>query len=389
MRNNIKRNTRIKLISLFTSIVLWMYVMAIVDPEDTKLFENIPVNITNAQELEDNDLVVYPQSNLVGDIYITGKLSDLQKISEKDIHMSGSINNPVEGQNYLYLKVNLTKQLSYEFKNDFIIVKLEKLIHKEVDINPYITGDYKSDVDSVTLQQSSINISAPRVLVEQVDHIKANVDVNNKDGNQLTQKVKLVAVNSKGEEIDGVNLETRYITAQIKFLEEKEVPVNIQLNGDLENIEAYEILPKTVIIKGKKDDIDKIDYINTNKIDILNIEEFEDVDLIIPKNITSDQTSVEVKIKDKESLVKRLIYKKDDIKIINNSQYIKIDDLGIPDNINVEVYLDDINRELSKSDIELYIDLENNYDEKKEYTINYKSDMEFKNINIIPNRIKK
>ena len=111
--------------------------------------------------------------------------------------------------------------------------------------------------------------------------------------------------------------------------------------------------------------------------------------MIIPKNITSDQTSVEVKIKDKESLIKRLIYKKDDIKIINNSQYIKIDDLGIPDNINVEVYLDDINRELSKSDIELYIDLENNYDEKKEYTINYKSDMEFKNINIIPNRIKK
>ena len=50
MRNNMKRNTRIKLIALFTAIVLWMYVMAIVDPEETKLFENIPVTITNKNE---------------------------------------------------------------------------------------------------------------------------------------------------------------------------------------------------------------------------------------------------------------------------------------------------------------------------------------------------
>ena len=79
MRNNMKRNTRIKLIALFTAIVLWMYVMAVVDPEDTKLFENVPVTVTNTDELQGDDLVVYPQSDLVTDIYITGKLSDLQK----------------------------------------------------------------------------------------------------------------------------------------------------------------------------------------------------------------------------------------------------------------------------------------------------------------------
>lgn len=69
MRNNMKRNTRIKLIALFTAIVLWMYVMAVVDPEDTKLFENVPVTVTNTDELQGDDLVVYPQSDLVTDIY--------------------------------------------------------------------------------------------------------------------------------------------------------------------------------------------------------------------------------------------------------------------------------------------------------------------------------
>ena len=132
MKNDFKKNTRIKLISLLNAIVLWMYVMAVVDPEDTKLFENIPVTVTNTQELEDDNLVVYPESNLVTDIYITGKLSDLQKISKDDINVYGSINNPIEGNNYLYLKVNTTKQLSYEFTSDFIVVKLEKLMYEEI-----------------------------------------------------------------------------------------------------------------------------------------------------------------------------------------------------------------------------------------------------------------
>ena len=206
MKNNLKRNTKIKLISLLSAMVLWMYVMAIVDPEDTKLFENIPVTVTNLEEIEDDDLVVYPESDLVADIYITGKLSDLQKITEDDIHIYGSINNPIEGKNYLYLKVNTTKQVSSEFKSDFIIVKLEKLIHEEKDITPEIVGEYKDDVDTVTLQQSSVNISGPRVLIEQVNYIKATVQVDSKDKNEATQRVKLVPMSAEGKEISGVNL---------------------------------------------------------------------------------------------------------------------------------------------------------------------------------------
>ena len=47
MKNKLKNNTKIKLISLLSAIVLWIYVMAIVDPEDTRLFENVPVVVTN------------------------------------------------------------------------------------------------------------------------------------------------------------------------------------------------------------------------------------------------------------------------------------------------------------------------------------------------------
>lgn len=384
MKNNLKRNTRIKLISLLSAMVLWMYVMAIVDPEDTKLFENIPVTVTNAEELKDDDLVVYPETDLVADIYITGKLSDLQKISKEDIHIYGSINNPIEGKNYLYLKVNTTKQVSYEFKSDFIVVKLEKLVHQEKNINPEIIGEYKDDVDTVTLQQSVANISGPRVLTDQVDYINATVQVDSKDKNKLTKRVKLIPVNTDGKEVKGVNLDIKTINAEVTFLEEKQVPINIQLKDEKADTKAYELTPEVVMIKGKKEVLDKINYINTQKIDSTDIGVSKKIDLIIPEGITTEETTTIVKPKDEESLIQRLIYNNSEIELRNNTEEIKASDLNIPDSINVEVQLDDKNTKLSKSDISLYIDLENGYDKTKEYLIKYESDTSFKNVKIIP-----
>lgn len=389
MKNNLKRNTRIKLISLLSAIVLWMYVMAIVNPEDTKIFENIPVTVTNAQELQDDDLVVYPETDLVADIYITGKLSDLQKISEEDIHIYGSINNPIEGKNYLYLKVNTTKQVSYEFKSDFIVVKLEKLVHQEKNINPEIIGEYKDDVDTVTLQQSIVNISGPRVLTDQVDYINATVQVDSKDKDKLTKRVKLIPVGTNGKEVKGVNLDIKTINAEVTFLEEKQVPINIQLKDENVDTKAYELTPEVIMIKGKKEVLDKINYINTQKIDSTDIGVSQKIDLIIPEGVTTEETTTIVKLKDEESLIQRLIYNNSEIELRNNTHEIKALDLNIPDSINVEVQLGDASTKLSKSDINLYIDLENGYDETKEYLIKYESDTSFKNIKIIPNTVGK
>ena len=43
MINKLKNNSKIKIILLLSEMGLRMYVMAIVDSEETKLFENIPV----------------------------------------------------------------------------------------------------------------------------------------------------------------------------------------------------------------------------------------------------------------------------------------------------------------------------------------------------------
>ena len=99
MIERLHKNTKIKIISLLSAIVAWMYVMAVVDPEDTKLYENIPITITNLNEIKDLGVtVVDPDDNLVTSVYIKGSLSDLQKISANNIDVYGTVSNPIEGQ---------------------------------------------------------------------------------------------------------------------------------------------------------------------------------------------------------------------------------------------------------------------------------------------------
>lgn len=387
MKNKLKNNTKIKLISLLSAIVLWIYVMAIVDPEDSRLFENVPVVVTNIEELAENDLIVYPESDLVADINIKGKLSDVQKITVDDIHIYGTINNPMEGNNKLSLKVNITKQVSYEFKTDFIVVRLEKLLYDEKDIKPEIIGKYKDDVDTVSLSQDTVEISGPRILIDQVDHVKASIKVDDNSKNMLNQKVKLMAVNNVGKEVKGISLSVKNINVEIKLLEEKEVPINIQLKDNTVDISKYEIKPSMVTIRGKKDVLDNIDYINTKKLDIASIGPLTKVELEVPEGIAIKDNNISIKLKESESSQQRLIYDSNDVELKNNYDKIDASKLNIPDNINVELELNDGESKIDKSDIKLYIDLSEGYEEGKKYNIKYATDKNVKSIIIIPSEV--
>jgi len=138
MMDKFKNNTKIKLISLLSALLLWLYVMAVVDPEETKLFEDVPIVISNMDDLKEKNLVIYPDIELTTDISISGKLSNIQKIKKENIHVNGQINNPIEGKNDIYLKASTSERVTHEFKNNVIIVNLEKVVAEERSIEIHL-----------------------------------------------------------------------------------------------------------------------------------------------------------------------------------------------------------------------------------------------------------
>lgn len=384
MRERLSNNTKLKLISLLSAIVLWMYVMAVVDPEETKLFEDIPVSITNLNDLSDKDLVIYPDTEVTTSVYVTGKLSTIQKMSKEDISVYGQINNPIEGKNEIYLKVTPAQRVTYEFKNSIAIVNLEKIITENKKIEVEVTGDIKQDIDTLELENNNeeVEVSGPRSLVEKVEKIEAILN-SNKQTDDFDISLDLKPVDKKGNVVSGVELKTSSLNAKVTLLKEKTVPIKVNIEG--ENTENYKLSQDTVYIKGKRELVDKIEYISTQPINLSSIPKNTtmDISLIIPNGITSNIKSVSATLNISNSLTSEFIYNSNEVKIKNNVNNIDTSNIKIPDTITVNIEYDDTEK-IDKQDITLYIDLSKENSSGK-YDIDYESNYEIKSIQINPN----
>jgi len=384
MKERLSNNTKLKLISLLSAIVLWMYVMAVVDPEETKLFEDIPVSITNLNDLSDKDLVIYPDTEVTTSVYVTGKLSTIQKMSKEDISVYGQINNPIEGKNEIYLKITPAQRVTYEFKNSIAIVNLEKIITENKKIEVEVTGNIKQDIDTINLENNNeeVEVSGPRSLVEKVEKIEAILN-SNKQTDDFDISLDLKPVDKKGNVVSGVELKTSSLNAKVTLLKEKTVPIKVNIEG--ENTENYKLSQDTVYIKGKRELVDKIEYISTQPINLSSIPKNTtmDISLIIPNGITSNTKSVSAMLNISNSLTSEFIYNSNEVKIKNNVNNIDTSNIKIPDTITVNIEYDDTEK-IDKQDITLYIDLSKENSSGK-YDIDYESNYEIKSIQINPN----
>lgn len=384
MKERLSNNTKLKLISLLSAIVLWMYVMAVVDPEETKLFEDIPVSITNLNDLTDKDLVIYPDTEVTTSVYVTGKLSTIQKMSKEDISVYGQINNPIEGKNEIYLKITPAQRVTYEFKNSIAIVNLEKIITENKKIEVEVTGNIKQDIDTINLENNNdeVEVSGPRSLVEKVEKIEAILN-SNKQTDDFDISLDLKPVDKKGNIVSGVELKTSSLNAKVTLLKEKTVPIKVNIEG--ENTENYKLSQDTVYIKGKRELVDKIEYISTQPINLSSIPKNTtmDISLIIPNGITSNIKSVSATLNISNSLTSEFIYNSNEVKIKNNVNNIDTSNIKIPDTITVNIEYDDT-EEIDKQDITLYIDLSKENSSGK-YDIDYESNYDIKSVQITPN----
>ena len=360
MINKLKNNSKIKIISLLSAMVLWMYVMAIVDPEETKLFENIPVTITNKNELNERDLVIYPEQDLTTNIYVTGKLSNLKKVTKDDINVYGQINNPLEGNNEIYLKVSTSQRVNYDFKNPVMIVTLEKIISEDKSIKVDITGSGKNNVDNIMLQDNidKVSVSGPRSLVNKVKRVVGTVKVNG-ELNDFSQSIKLEPVDANGKVVEGIELEKDSVNVNITLLTQKTVPITLKLSDNSESGVNYTMSQNTVTIKGKKDIVDSINDIETQPVKLSEIlpGTSKDIYLQVPSGITIETKYITIKKNSEENAVAEYTYTAENIEIRNNTENIDKSKIKFPNSINVSIeYLQSIGS-INKDDIKLYIDL--------------------------------
>lgn len=280
------------LLAVAISVGLWVYVVAVKNPEGEMELKNVPVYFSGEDVLrEDYDLLL-TDSNIASGVTLTfyGKLSDLNKLrdAKSDLAVTININHLRSAQNY-NLSYDLTDVTlpSSVSATDISLTKvfpktvgftLENMVKKPVDvrIQQKITMSEGYMTSRMTQNYEQITVEGPAELVDQVYYAQAILERENVD-QTITATLPLTLIDSNGEIISSDSLTTSVteVEVSVPVLMYKEVPLvpSFVYGGGITEADVVsEVEPRFVRLTGEASALEGVQNITLSNIDLAGMQ---------------------------------------------------------------------------------------------------------------------
>lgn len=205
-----------KVISVVSAIVLWLYVISAVDPQEQKTYTDIPISISNLDEIKSKGYVVYPEIKLTSSMSVKAPLSNLQKLNSDNLIITGKIQNPMEGKNIVYLKTDLDKNIDCKIKTESIEVNLEPIQTNTRPITIYFDKKYKEEGYEIKASVEKVDITGAKSLVDCVYEIVGELSTD-LPKTSFSETVRLTALNKNGKSVEGIKLSDYYVNVSVQY----------------------------------------------------------------------------------------------------------------------------------------------------------------------------
>lgn len=288
----IKRNGKIKIISLVAAIILWSFVISEVNPPTVKEYRGIPVTMVNTESLTNQDLVVVSPKLISVDVELKGQRNIMSSVTNSDLLAAVDLKGYTEGVHTIPVAISSPPETTVTKVEDRnISFVIEKKIQRTMDISVETTGSLP---DNLILQKTianpaKISIEGARSLVEKVDRIVAKIDVSELSSDS-TVNVSILPMDNEGVEIKGLNLGQAFVNVAISMAATREVPIVFSTSNEVPEdmkITRRTLSPEKIIITGEKDAVNSVASINTKKIDLSQVTQNTtgQIDLELPEGI--------------------------------------------------------------------------------------------------------
>lgn len=365
--SKLSRNTTPKLVSILFAIVLYIYVMGEVNPEDYISKENVKVNLLNVEELQSSGLVIIDQNDYTVDVRITGKRNELKKISLDDIKISADLRGFPKGVNSIPLDVSKPANIEVEISPQQIKVRLDKIVQRQKPVEITEKGSPAKNyiIGAKKITPEEILVEGPESRVESVTKVVGEISVEGAKAT-IRNNIPVRAVDNEGKDVIGVEVKTKNVNVMLPMQKLKNVDIKHVISGKPKEgykITNIDISPKTVTIKGKEDIIDNINEIFTK---VINVDELDstlvtEVNFVQDKNIEMPylQALPEVRIEVEKIETKEFTFKANQVSINNLKDVLSTNIGELSDDIKVKISdVRSVLEEVKRSDLELIIDAE-------------------------------
>lgn len=291
MNKFFEQNMTIKLVSLTVSFFLWIYVMGVVDPIDTR---DILVNTINFVYEGNNEKEFVPIGSLPAvRLRLRGRSSDISKLISNTPTLTGIITSPKVGSNRAVLKAELSNKFSYQIIPSDISIDLDelKVQSRPIEVVTFNKLGEGKEVKVIESNVKSTYIEGAESQLNRVEKVIAKVDLAEQT-EDFSEKVKLIPIDEDGKEVANISLNTEFVFIKVVVNHRKTVgiePTIIDGSGQRLFLSAYKVTPDSLTLVGEASTVSKVDFVETATI------RFEDIpgkiDKFISLNLPSGSSS--------------------------------------------------------------------------------------------------
>ncbi len=344
MRKKILNNWGLKLISLGIAFSLWFVAMQMDDPQDKSTFSNVPVKLINTQSLDVQNMA-YEVLDDTDEIRVTVRApkSIINKLRESDIVATADLSKITE-DNMVPISFDVqnvgTNKSDIRVESNVKMVKLnvEEKLTAWVDVKSEVVGEVAEGYmysPVVSMDQTSVEISGPKSLVEKIDHAKAVININGATNN-VSANIGVDLYDKEGNRMDAPVLYEGLsrVHVEVEVLLTKEVPVEAEIMGEpREGYMATGVVEAdipTVMIAGKAGALNNVNKIvvpaeefdvtdrTTNLVKTVNIRDYMPNNVRFAKSDFNGKVTFTVYVESTEE--KTIVIEKDNIEILNLPQ---------------------------------------------------------------------
>ena len=258
-------NIGFKILALVFSIALWMIVVNVDDPEQSKTF-TATVQVINENVLTDQGKYYTLTDGNTVSFRVTAQRSVLERLSSSDFTATADMNY-LEDDERIPVDITVNRYASsVRISAQRLYLKVE--VGDEMDARFSIRGETTGDpadgfaVDEVSVVPNVISVRGPAEYVSKIESVRAYCDVTGRNMD-TSETVVPVFYDADGKEVDTTRLQVSVDTVDVyvEIVSVKEVPIVVETSGSLaDGLELTGITtdPATVMIKGESSELNRV-----------------------------------------------------------------------------------------------------------------------------------
>lgn len=266
-----------KIIAVIIALILWVYVVNVINPPSSTTIIGVPVQLLNQEVLAASNLAIAGTDQYTVDVVIEGARSDILAVKKDDITANADLFGFGKGQNYLTVTVIIPEKVVVkEIRSSRIPVLIDELVRVSKPVQLQVSYTNKNyEIGAVTMVPATMDVVGAKSLVDAVPYVLVKLTEEQLKEESMTFECSAETVNSDGNSIKGVRLSSAYVSVTASLYSTKVVPLEVPLEGVLaQNIELIsQDIPQSITIKGPAEILKNIQAIRAQPIPIENLIE--------------------------------------------------------------------------------------------------------------------